>query len=425
VSAEAVPAGSRFVRGLRCRVCDRLFPVGPLHYCEDDFGPLAVDYDLSAVASVLTRATIASRPATIWRYRELLPLAGEPRVGAQVGMTPLVRAERLGRVLGVQRLWLKCETASFPTLSFKDRVVAVALGQALELGLSTVACSSTGNLAHSVAALAAAAGLEAYVFVPADVEPARLAALQAHGAKVITVQGTYDEANRLCSQAADRFGWGFVNVNLRPFYVEGAKTVGFEIAEQLGWRAPRHVVVPMASGGLLCQVHRGLEELRRLGLMAESSWAMHGAQPAGCNPIVAAVKEGVETPRPVQKPETLCQSLAVGDPGDGVFAVAAITQSGGGAEDATDEEITEAMLLLARTEGILAEPAGGVVVAAARKLIDQGRIPAQDEVVLCLTGNGLQALAALRGKVPAPVVIRPTMRALLDVTAAPAGPAQR
>ncbi len=410
MSAQVAAAAARRVRGLTCRVCGRLYPQQPLHYCEDDFGPLQVDYD--PAASALTRDTITARPPTMWRYRELLPLDGEPIVGAGVGMTPLVLAERLGHELGVERLWLKVEAASFPTLSFKDRVVSVSLGAARELGLTTVACSSTGNLAHSLAALAGVAGMQAYVFVPADTEPSRLALARAHGAKVIAVRGTYDDVNRLCGQAADRFGWGFVNINLRPFYLEGARTVAFEIAEQLGWRAPRHVVVPTAGGGLLCQVGRGLEEFRALKLIDETACSLHGAQAAGCNPIVAAVREGLEAPRPVQRPRTVCKSLAVGDPGDGVFALEAIRRSGGWAEDATDEEIKEAMLLLARTEGVFAEPAGGVVVTAARKLIEQERIGRGEDVVLVLTGSGLKAPEVVTDRLPPLPEIAPSMKEL-------------
>jgi threonine synthase len=415
VSAEVVAAGPRFVRGLTCRVCGKLYAAAPVHYCEDDFGPLRVCYDEAAVAAALTREAVAKRPANMWRYRELLPLEREPVVGTHVGMTPLLRAHRLGQALGVDRLWLKNEAASFPTLSFKDRVVAVALSKAVELGLTTVGCSSTGNLADSVAALAAASGLEAYVFVPAELDPGRLTTMQAHGAKVIRVQGAYDEANRLCSQAADRFGWGFVNVNLRPFYVEGAKTVGYEIAEQFGWRAPRHVVVPMASGGLLCQVHQALTEFLALKLIPEGRWSIHGAQPLGCNPVVVAVKQGLDAPQPVREPKTLCHSLAVGDPGDGTFAVQAIRQSGGWAEDATDEEIADAVLLLARTEGILVEPAGGVVIAATRKLIEQRRIGREEDVVLCLTGSGLKSPETTSRGFPPPPVIRPSFKDLAGV----------
>jgi threonine synthase len=350
-----------------------------------------VAYDYAAVGRTLTRAAVERRGPSLWRYRELLPLDGEPAVGAGAGWTPLRRADRLAEALGVRRLWLKDETCSAPTLSFKDRVVAVALGKAREFGMTAVGCATTGNLGHSVAAHAAAAGLVAYVVVPADVEPAKLAATAVYGPKLVRVRGTYDEVNRLCSEVVFRHGWGFVNVNLRPFYVEGSRTVGFEIAEQLGWRLPRHVVVPLASGELLCKIRQAFRELTQLGLVDENPCSLHGAQPAGCNPIVAAVKEGREAPRPVRRPATLCRSLAVGDPGDGVFAVADVRGSGGWAEDAADEEIVAGVTLLARTEGVFAEPAGGCVVAAARKLVAAGRIGRDDEVVLCLTGHGLKA----------------------------------
>jgi threonine synthase len=391
-----VPAD--LVLGLRCRVCGKVYRAGPHYFCDEDFGPLEVAYDYAAVGRTLTRAAVERRGPSLWRYRELLPLDGEPAVGTAAGWTPLRRADRLAEALGVRRLWLKDDTCSAPTLSYKDRVVAVALSKARELGMTVVGCSSTGNLGHALAAAAAALGLEAYVLVPADVEPAKLAATAVYGPHLVRVRGSYDEVNRLCAEVVFRHGWGFVNVNLRPFYVEGSRTVGFEIAEQLGWRLPRHVVVPLASGELLCKLRQAFRELTQLGLVGEGPCALHGAQPAGCNPIVAAVKDGRDAPRPVRRPATLCRSLAVGDPGDGPFAVADVRGSGGWAEDAADEEIVAGVTLLARTEGVFAEPAGGCVVAAARKLIAAGRIGRDDEVVLCLTGHGIKAPDAVVGR---------------------------
>jgi threonine synthase len=370
-----------------------------------------VDYDYEAIARVMSRAKVSSRPNTMWRFRELLPIDGEPTVGALVGGTPMIRADRLAEALGVDSLWLKNDAVNYPTLSFKDRVVSVALSKAREFGFHTVGCASTGNLANSVAANAAAAGLESYIFIPADLEPAKVIGTTIYGAKVIAVAGTYDQVNRLCTQVAFKFGWGFVNINLRPFYAEGSKSVGFEIAEQLGWRTPQHVVVPMAGGSLIGKVQKAFEELALLGLIADASCRIHGAQPSGCSPISTAVKNGWETHKPVRKPNTIAKSLAIGDPADGYFAAKVIRESGGWAEDVTDEEISEAMLLLGRTEGVFAETAGGVTVAVARKLIEQGRIPRDEEVVLCITGNGLKTQEAVNGAVEKPEVINPSLEA--------------
>jgi threonine synthase len=370
---------------------------------------LEVDYDYAAVKESLSREKIALRPETMWRYRELLPLDGEPTVGAQVGGTPLIRADRLAEALGVEQLWIKNDAVNFPTLSFKDRVVAVALSKAREFGFKTVGCASTGNLANSVAANAAAAGLEAYIFVPADLERAKVLGTSVFGAKVIGVRGTYDEVNRLCTEVGFKYGWGFVNINLRPFYAEGSKTMGFEIAEQLGWRVPRHVVVPMAGGSLIGKIHKAFQELHRLGFVADPSCKVYGAQATGCNPITAAVKNGWEEVRPVRKPNTIAKSLAIGNPADGYFAAKLIRETGGWAEDVSDAEISEAMALLGRTEGIFAETAGGVTVAVARKLIKQGRLPRGEEIVLCITGNGLKTQDAVAGCLEEPAVIGPAL----------------
>jgi threonine synthase len=398
-----------FVRGLRCRECGKAYPKEPLNFCTEDFGPLEVDYDYDTVREALSRAKVELRPDTMWRFRELLPLDGEPTVGAQVGGTPLVQANRLAKALGVARLWIKNDAVNHPTLSFKDRVVAVALSKAREFGFRTVGCASTGNLANSVAANAAAAGLESYIFIPADLERSKILGTSVYGAKLIGVHGTYDEVNRLCTQVAFKYGWGFVNINLRPFYAEGSKTMGFEIAEQLGWRLPQHVVVPMAGGSLICKIQKAFQELAKVGLIAEAACKIHGAQATGCNPITAAVKNGWQAHRPVRKPNTIAKSLAIGDPADGYFAAKVIRESAGWGEDASDAEITEGMLLLARTEGIFAETAGGVTVAVARKLIEQGRIGRADEVVLCITGSGLKTQDAVAGRLERPVVIKPSL----------------
>jgi threonine synthase len=400
-----------FVKGLTCRVCGKLYDPAPINFCTDDFGPLEVAYDYDAVREVLSREKIEARPRTMWRYAELLPLDGEPTVGVHSGGTPLVRADRLAEELGVEKLWVKNDAVNFPTLSFKDRVVAVALSKAKEFGFETVGCASTGNLANSVAANAAAAGLNAVIFVPADLERAKVLGTSVYGARVVAVTGTYDEVNRLSTQVAFKYGWGFVNINLRPYYAEGSKTVGFEIAEQLGWRLPRHVVCPMAGGALIGKIHKAFTELAAVGLVEGGACAMHGAQATGCNPISDAVKNGRETHRPVRRPNTIAKSLAIGDPADGYFAARLIRETGGWAEDVSDAEISEAIALLARTEGIFAETAGGVTLAVARKLIEQGRIPRDEEIVVCVTGNGLKTQDATAGVVEEPAVIKPTLDA--------------
>ncbi len=401
---------SDFVRGLKCRLCGKTYPKQPLNFCTDDFGPLEVEYDYELIREAINRDKIELRPFNMWRYRELLPIDGEPAVGPLVGGTPLVHAKRLADALGVKNLWVKNDAVNFPTLSFKDRVVSVALSKATEFGFTTVGCASTGNLANSVAANAAQAGLEAFIFVPSDLEAAKILGTAVYGANVIGVTGTYDQVNRLCTQVAFKYGWGFVNINLRPFYAEGSKSMGFEIAEQLGWRTPRHVVAPMAGGSLIGKIHKAFHELYKVGLIAnEPNCSFYGAQAAGCNPITGSLKAGLENHKPVRKPNTICKSLAIGDPADGFFAMKIMRDTGGWGEDVTDEELSDAMGLLARTEGIWAETAGGVTVAVAKKLIEQGRIPRDEEIVLCITGNGLKTQDAVHGVVEKHVVIRPSL----------------
>jgi threonine synthase len=383
-----------FVKGLKCRECGTSYKIEPVAICEECFGPLEVDYDYAGVRQELTREVIASRPKTLWRYRELLPLNGDPVVGLETGCTPLVKADRLAKALGVDELYVKNDAVSHPTLSFKDRVVAVALSKAREFGFETVGCASTGNLANAVAANAAAAGFEAYILIPADLEKSKVIASQIYGARVIPVRGNYDDVNRLCTEIAGRYPWAFVNVNLRPFYAEGSKTVGFEIAEQLGWRAPDAVVVPMAGGALITKIHKAFKELTELGLISEAGTRFYGAQPTGCNPISAAVKAGTRDFVPV-KPKTIAKSLAIGNPADGYFATGVIAGSGGWSEDASDAEILEGISLLAETEGIFTETAGGTTVAVTRKLITQGRLKATDRIVIAITGNGLKTQEAL------------------------------
>ena len=398
------------VGGLKCRLCGKLYPKEALNFCTEDFGPLEVTYNYEAVAERLSRREIESRPRTMWRYHELLPLDAAPTVGRHVGCTPLIRADRLARAIGVSELYIKNDAVNHPSLSFKDRVVAVALSKAVELGFRTVGCASTGNLAGSVAANAAAAGLEAYVLIPDGLEQGKVLGATIYGAKVIAIRGNYDQVNRLCSQIADKFGWGFVNVNLRPFYAEGSKSMGFEIAEDLGWRAPDHVVAPMAGGSLIGKLHKAFKELERLGLLERPvATKMFGAQASGCNPISSMVKTDALNVRPVRHPNTIAKSLAIGDPADGYFASQLIRDTGGWSEDVDDDTIVDAMRLLAETEGIWAETAGGVTLAVARKLIAQGRIDRNGSTVLCITGNGLKTQEAVQGKLDPPVVIRPNL----------------
>lgn len=409
-NGEPAESSNALVRGLKCRLCGKTYPRQALNFCTDDFGPLEVDYNYEAVARQFGRAVVEARPHTMWRYRELLPIDGEPTVGRNVGGTPLVRADRLARAIGHRGpLYVKNDAVNHPTLSFKDRVVAVALSKAVELGFDTVGCASTGNLAGSVAANAAAAGLKAYILIPDGLEEGKVLGCSVYGAQVIAIQGNYDHVNRLCSQIAFRYGWGFVNVNLRPFYAEGSKTMGFEIAEELGWNAPDQVVCPMAGGSLIGKLHKAFKELHLLGLVPSAQTRMFGAQAAGCNPITAAVKSDALKVKPIREPRTIAKSLAIGDPADGYFASTLIRDSGGWGEDVGDDEIVEAMLLLGETEGIFTETAGGVTIAVARKLMEQGRLDPDASTVLCITGNGLKTQEALTEHVARPTVIRPSI----------------
>ena len=409
------------LKGLKCRECGRGYPSSPSHVCEFCFGPLEVEYDFEVIRARISRARIEAGPKSIWRYADLLPLDlvdGLPPIGAAVGFTPLVRARNLADEWGVRELYVKNDSVSHPTCSFKDRVVAIAIGKAREFGFDTVACASTGNLANSVAAHAAEARLASYVFIPADLEQGKVIATLIYAPTVIEVQGTYDEVNRLCAEVGDRYHWGFVNINLRPYYAEGSKTFGYEIAEQLGWRAPAHVVVPCAGGSLLTKIAKAMQELQLLGLIPESRTRMYAAQATGCGPIVTMIKKDTDVLEPV-RPQTICKSLAIGNPADGYYAYRAVKDSGGYGEHATDEEIIEGMRLLARTEGIFAETAGGVTVAATRKLIEAGRIPRDEPIVLCVTGNGLKTPDALHDRLHSDVTIQPSLsafdRALADL----------
>ena len=397
-----------FVHALRCRECGRTYDVSPRYACDWCFGPLEVAYDDDAVAGAVTRASIAAGPPTIWRYAGLLPVAEAPG-GLPVGCTPLLRADRLAAELGLGEVWVKDDTRN-PTNSFKDRVVAVAAAKALEFGLKTIACASTGNLANAVASAAARFGLPSYVFIPADLEPAKIVTTAVYGTNLVAVDGSYDDVNRLCAELAAEQPWAFVNVNVRPFYAEGSRTLAFETAEQLGWQAPDHVVVPVASGSLLTKVHRGFEDLVRAGLLDEATVRISGAQAAGCSPVATAFAEGSDALRP-QKPNTIAKSLALGNPADGYYALDTVRRTGGALAAVSDDEVRAGIRLLARTEGIFGETAAGVTIASLRRLAADGVVRRDERVVVYVTGHGLKTLDAVSGEVGPTATIEPTLDA--------------
>ncbi len=405
-----------FTKALKCRECSREYPVEPIYVCEFCFGPLEAVYDYDGIKKVLTRETIAARPRTLWRYKELLPIAGEPQVGLDSGFSPLIKADNLARILGVKELYIKDDTVMHPTLSFKDRVVSVALTKAKEFGFDTVACASTGNLAHSVSALGARSGLKRFVFIPASLEQSKITASVVYEPNLIAVDGNYDDVNRLCSEIANKHRWAFVNINIRPFYAEGSKTMGFEILDQLGWQAPDHVVVPCASGSLLTKVWKSFKEAHKIGLINDLHTKVYAAQATGCSPIAAAIKSGADVIRPV-KPDTIAKSLAIGNPADGYYATAVVRETGGYGEHLSDAEIIHAIKLLAATEGIFAETAGGVTLAAAKRLIEAGKIDKNGSTVICITGNGLKTQEALAGHTGEVHHIKPNLASFEDVLA--------
>ncbi len=410
VPPSSVPGSPGFVSSLRCRECGRAYDVGPAYTCNWCFGPLEVVYDEEAAAAAVSRERIAAGPRSIWRYADLLPAAPDPSVDLGAGFTPLVRADRLAAELGLGELWIKNDTVN-PTNSFKDRVVAVALSKALALGFGTVACASTGNLANSVAAHAAHAGLRSFVFVPADLEAGKIVTTAVYGGKLVAVDGNYDDVNRLCAELAGEHDWAFVNVNLRPFYAEGSKTLAFETAEQLGWTVPDHVVVPVASGSLLTKVAKGFDELFRVGLLDEEpAVRISGAQAQGCSPVAAAFTDGADVVRPV-KPSTIARSLAIGNPADGWYALDTVRRSGGALAAVTDDEIVEGIRLLARTEGIFAETAGGVTIATLARLAAGGVVRRDERVVAYVTGHGLKTLDGIAPVVGPSATIAPTLDA--------------
>ncbi len=362
----------KFVTGLTCHLCGATYPAEALWVCGECLGPLEVSYDYEAVRSAVSRSLIESRPHSLWRYRELLPVE-EPKTGFHSGFTPLIRATRLARELGIDELYIKDDSVNHPTFSYKDRVVSVAATRAVELGFKVFGCASTGNLAGSVAAHAARLGLPCYVFIPNDLEPAKILGAAIYEPHVVAVEGNYDDVNRLCTQIADRYGWGFANINLRSYYAEGAKTMGFEIAEQLGWRFPDHIVSPVAGGTLLPRIAKGLREFKEVGLVSGRLPKIHAAQPSGSAPVIKAIDAGLEFPDPV-KPNTIAKSLAIGNPADGFQVVRVVKETGGAGAMVSDQEILDAVQLLARTEGIFTEAAGGTTLAATRALISRGVI---------------------------------------------------
>jgi threonine synthase len=393
----------KFVSGLTCHLCGATYPAQALWVCTECLGPLEVTYDYAAIRKVISRSLIESRPPSLWRYLELLPVES-PKTGFNSGFTPLVKADRLARELGLSELYIKDDSVNHPTFSYKDRVVSIAATRAVELGFPVFACASTGNLANSVSAHAARLGLPCYVFIPNDLEPNKVLGSAIYGPQVVAVDGNYDDVNRLCTQIADRYGWGFANINLRSYYAEGAKTMAFEVVEQLGWRFPDHLVSPVAGGTLLPRIFKGLREFRDVGLVEGTLPRIHAAQPTGCAPVILALESGAEFPDPV-KPNTIAKSLAIGNPADGFQVIKVVNETGGTGAMVTDEEILDAVQLLARTEGIFTEPAGGTTLAATRVLIQRGVIRPHESVVVCITGNGYKTAELMRDRVAASIQI--------------------
>ncbi len=395
------------VLGLKCRECGREYPVEPMHVCEFCFGPLEVVYDYDDIKKRISRKKIEEGPKSLWRYIDLLPVE-EPKVGLTAGFTPLRKAENLGKVLGLENLYIKDDSVNHPTLSFKDRVVSVALSKAVEFGFDTSACASTGNLANSVAAHSAQAGLNCFVFIPANLESQKIFGSLVFSPTVVAVEGTYDDVNRLCSEVASELNWAFVNINIRPYYAEGSKTLAFEVVEQLGWKAPDAVVAPAASGSLITKIWKGLKELLKVGLIEDMKTRVYGAQAQGCSPIATAWKEGRDYIIPV-RPNTIAKSIAIGNPADGIYALQTTRESGGDWETATDEEIIEGIKLLAETEGIFTETAGGTTIAVLKKLAQRGAFRKEEVVVAYITGNGYKTMEVLEGHLKETVRIKPTL----------------
>jgi threonine synthase len=393
---------------LKCKECGAEYEAKAIHVCEECFGPLEVKYNYEILKQTVSRETIEAGPNSIWRYRAFLPVATDNYIDVGTGMTPLIEAKRLGRRLGLKKLYIKNDAVNMPTLSFKDRVVSVALSRARELGFTTVACASTGNLANSTAAIAAHAGLDCCVFIPSDLEAGKVMGTLIYNPTLISVNGNYDQVNRLCSEVANTHGWGFVNINLRPYYSEGSKTLGFEVAEQLGWKLPDHIVAPLASGSLFTKIYKGFREFVEVGLVEDKAVRFSGAQAEGCSPIAQAFREGRDFISPV-KPDTIAKSIAIGNPADGVYALELARKTNGNIESVNDAEIIAGMKLLAETEGIFTETAGGTTIATLQKLVEAGKIDPDEVTVVYITGNGLKTLEAVKGELSEPFTIDPKL----------------
>lgn len=389
---------------LKCKECGAEYELKAIHVCEECFGPLEVTYDYDAIRRTVTRETIQAGPNSIWRYRAFLPVATDNPIDVGTGMTPLIQANRLARRLGLKKLFIKNDAVNMPTLSFKDRVVSVALTRAKELGYTTVSCASTGNLANSTAAIAASAGLDCCVFIPADLEAGKILGTLIYGPTVMAVEGNYDQVNRLCCEVANTHDWGFVNINLRPYYSEGSKTLGYEVAEQLGWQLPDHIVAPLASGSLFTKIYKGFREFVDVGLVGDKDVRFSGAQAEGCSPIAQAYKDGKDFIKPV-KPSTIAKSIAIGNPADGVYALEVARKTNGNIESVNDAEIIDGIKLLAETEGIFTETAGGTTIAVLKKLVEAGKIDPEETTVVYITGNGLKTQEAVQGYIGEPLTI--------------------
>src|SRR5215203_6543266 len=409
-----------YVIGLQCHLCKAMFPAQALWVCDKCLGPLEVIYDYEKVRRDISREKIEARAKNLWRYRELLPIEGEPRTGLYSGYTPLVKADRLAKKIGVRELYLKDDSVNHPTFSYKDRVVSVAATRAVELGFKTFGCASTGNLANSVSAHAARLGLQCFVFIPNDLEASKILGSSVYNPQVVAIKGNYDDVNRLCTQIAEKYGWGFANINLRSYYAEGAKTYGFEIAEQLGWKFPKHVVSPVAGGTLLPRIARAFREMKEVGLVDGDVPAIHAAQDAGCAPVIKALEDGLEIPDPV-KPNTIARSIAIGNPADGFQVVKVVNESGGAGAMVNDDEIIAGVQLLAETEGIFTEPAGGVTVASTRQLIERGAIDPDESIVICVTGNGYKTADVMNGRGIEPIRIGRSLAEFEAIETAAAG----
>ena len=410
-TTHTAASASQTFTALRCRECGETYDLGAKHVCEDVcFGPLEVAYDYDTIRQRVSRASIEAGPKSIWRYKDFLPVESETPIDVGTGMTPLLKANRLARRLGLQSLYIKNDAVNMPTLSFKDRVVSIALTRAQELGFTTVSCASTGNLANSTAAIAAHAGLDCCVFIPSDLEAGKVLGTLVYGPTVMAVKGNYDQVNRLCSEVANTHGWGFVNINLRPYYSEGSKTLGFEVAEQLGWQLPDHIVAPLASGSLFTKIYKGFQEFIKTGLVDDKAVRFSGAQAEGCSPIAQAFHEGRDFITPV-KPNTIAKSIAIGNPADGIYALETARKTNGHIESVTDAEIVDGIKLLAETEGIFTETAGGTTIAVLKKLAEAGKINPDETTVAYITGNGLKTQEAVQGYIGEPLTIDPKLDA--------------